>query len=140
MAKQEKIRRLSRVKPVESDSVQAAKKRTNDHGRAIEVLMEAQHYWDNMAYFRYERKRNKDYCYGKQWDDIIVVDGEQITEAEYIRRQGSVPLKNNLIRRLARAKARGLRSRRRLSRRSVSGSSARSRSAKRHRAGSRPRR
>lgn len=102
MAKQEKIRRLSRVKPVESDSVQAAKKRTNDHGRAIEVLMEAQRYWDNMAYFRYERKRNKDYCYGKQWDDIIVVDGEQITEAEYIRRQGSVPLKNNLIRRLAR--------------------------------------
>lgn len=102
MAKKEKIRRLSRVKPAEADSVKSAKRRTNDHGRAIDVLMEAQRYWDNMAYFRYERKRNKDYCYGKQWDDIIVVDGERITEAEYIRRQGSVPLKNNLIRRLVR--------------------------------------
>ena len=102
MAKKEKIRRLSRVKPAETDSVQFAKRRFGDHGRAIDVLMEAQRYWDNMAYFRYERKRNKDYCYGKQWEDIIVVDGEQITEAEYIRRQGSVPLKNNLIRRLVR--------------------------------------
>lgn len=103
MATKEKIRRLSRVKPAETDSVQVAKRRFGDHGRAIDVLMEAQRYWDNMAYFRYERKRNKDYCYGKQWDDIIVVDGEHITEAEYIRRQGSVPLKNNLIRRLVRS-------------------------------------
>ena len=102
MATKERIRRLSKVKPEGADSVQREKSRTNDRGRATDVLLEAQRYWDNMAAFRRERKRNKDYYYGKQWDDIIVVDGERMTEAEYIRRQGSVPLKNNLMRRLGR--------------------------------------
>lgn len=55
-----------------------------------------------MAGFRAERERNKRYTFGKQWDDIIEVDGRRISEAEYIRSQGSVPLKNNLIRRLVR--------------------------------------
>ena len=102
MATKEKIRRLSRVKPAEADSVKSAKRRTNDRGRALDVLMEAQEHWMNMDEFRRERERNKNYCYGKQWEDEIVVDGERMTEAEYIRRQGSVPLKNNLIRRLVR--------------------------------------
>ena len=68
--------------------------------RAYDVLMEAQQYWDNMSKFRIDRERNKRYLYGDQWGDIIEVDGEQMTEEEYIKRQGSVPLKNNLIRRL----------------------------------------
>ena len=68
--------------------------------RAFDVLMEAQQYWDNMSKFRIDRERNKRYTYGDQWGDIIEVDGEQMTEEEYIKRQGSVPLKNNLIRRL----------------------------------------
>ena len=90
------------MKPADADSVARAKKRRSERARAIDVLMEAQRYWDNMEVFRRERRRNKDYYFGKQWGDIIVVDGERMTEAEYIRRQGSVPLKNNLIRRLGR--------------------------------------
>lgn len=52
--------------------------------------------------FRTERRRNKDYAYGRQWNDIIDVDGIKMTEEDYIFSQGSIPLKNNLIRRLVR--------------------------------------
>ena len=40
------------------------------------------------------------YCYGDQWGDYVMVDGKKVREEEYIRSQGSEPLKNNLIRRL----------------------------------------
>lgn len=70
--------------------------------RAFDLLMEAQHYWNNMDTFRKDRERNKRYVYGDQWGDKICVDGEMMTEEEYIRRQNSVPLKNNLMRRLVR--------------------------------------
>lgn len=59
-------------------------------------------YWDNMYGFREQRERNKRYTYGDQWKDYVTVDGVQMTEEEYIKQQGNVPLKNNLIRRLVR--------------------------------------
>lgn len=70
--------------------------------RNTEILLEAQHCWESLSRFRRERERNKRYTYGDQWGDKIKnPDGEgEITEEEYIRNQGSVPLKNNLIRRL----------------------------------------
>ncbi len=55
-----------------------------------------------LARYRKDRERNKRYHYGNQWGDIITVDGRPITEEEWIRSQGSEPLKNNLIRRLVR--------------------------------------
>ena len=67
------------------------------------MLMQAQSFYDNMSSFRRDRERNKRYCYGDQWKDIVPVDGTSMTEEEYIRQQGSVPLKNNLIRRLVKA-------------------------------------
>ena len=56
-----------------------------------------------MEDFRKDRERNKRYTYGFQWDDMICVDGKSMTEEEYIKSQGNVPLKNNLIRRLVRS-------------------------------------
>lgn len=47
--------------------------------------------------FRKDRERNKRYTYGKQWDDMICVNGEAMSEEEYIERQGSVPLKTTLF-------------------------------------------
>lgn len=70
--------------------------------RAFNILMEAQRAWDNMGKFRKERERNKRYTYGRQWDDVISVDGNSMTEEDYIKSQGNVPLKNNIIRRLVR--------------------------------------
>ena len=96
---------MSRIRPVrteaEMDTVAASRRDFGDR-RAFDVLMEAQHYWNQMDSFRHDRERNKRYTYGRQWDDVVCVDGKQMTEEAYIEMQGSVPLKNNLIRRLVR--------------------------------------
>lgn len=101
-----KLLSLSRVKPkqdndTEIDSIKSEKQQANR--RAFKILLEAQHYWNMMDNFRRERERNKRYTYGKQWDDMVTVDGKVMTEEEYIKSQGNVPLKNNLIRRLVRS-------------------------------------
>ena len=80
------------------DTVQHSK--TQGNRRAFDVLAEAQMYWNNMYRFREDRERNKRYNYGDQWKDNIKVDGKTMSEEEYIKSQGNVPLKNNLIRRL----------------------------------------
>lgn len=85
----------------EIDTVVFSQKHFGDR-RAFDVLMEAQHYWNQMDDFRHDRERNKRYTYGFQWDDVICVDGKKMTEEDYIKTQGNVPLKNNLIRRLVR--------------------------------------
>ena len=105
--KRVKLYRMSRIMPRDTtneDIIDSVRKlqQTCGNRRAFDILMEASLYYSNMDDFRRDRQRNKRYCYGKQWDDVIEVDGERITEEEYIKRQGNVPLKNNLIRRLVR--------------------------------------
>ncbi len=103
--KREKLIPMSRITPKtkdeEMDTV-AFHINNFERRRAFDVLMEAQHYWNEMDQFRKDRQRNKRYTYGDQWDDKICVDGKTMTEEEYIKQQGNVPLKNNLIRRLVR--------------------------------------
>ena len=91
---------MSRIrgKNASLDTVQQSKEHGNR--RAFDVLSEAQMYWNNMYRFREDRERNKRYNYGDQWKDNIKVDGKTMSEEEYIKSQGNVPLKNNLIRRL----------------------------------------
>lgn len=94
---------LSKVKLEEADGMDSVKRdKLHNSQRAYDVLAMAQTYWSNMDDFRRERERNKRYTYGDQWDDTITVDGCRMTEGEYIQKQGNVPLKNNLIRRLVR--------------------------------------
>lgn len=97
---------MSRVAPKrdteEMDTVVMSSRQSGDR-RVFDILMEAQHYWNQMEDFRKDSERNKRYTYGFQWDDKICVDGETMTEEEYIKRQGNVPLKNNLIRRLVKS-------------------------------------
>ena len=66
----------------------------------MHILFEAQKCWDNMDKFRRERDRCKRYAYGNQWGDDICVNGKMMSEEDYIKQQGGIPLKNNLIRRL----------------------------------------
>lgn len=102
---QGKLLSMSRIKPTRSDSVDidtvVSSKRYGDR-RAFDILMEAQYYWNQMEDFRRDRERNKRYNFGYQWDDKICVEGKTMTEEEYIKKQGNIPLKNNLIRRLVR--------------------------------------
>ncbi len=99
---------LSRITPdveiseLEMDSVADSIKNFGNR-RAFQVLIEAQHYWNQMDQFRRNRERNKRYAYGDQWGDIVCVDGKQMTEEQYITSQGHIPMKNNLIRRLVRS-------------------------------------
>lgn len=97
---------MSRIAPKrdteEIDTVAMSSRQFGDR-RAFDVLMEAQHYWNQMEDFRKDRERNKRYTYGFQWDDKICVDGKTMTEEEYIKSQGNIPLKNNLIRRLVKS-------------------------------------
>lgn len=82
-----------------TDSVQSAKNRDSST-YTRQILLRAQRCWDSMDAFRKARRRAKNYCYGRQWEDKIDIGGTFMTEAEYIKSQRSVPLSNNLIRRL----------------------------------------
>lgn len=97
---------LSKVKPMESDIDSVRHDQKKNPSRAYDVLLMAQTFWDNMEKFRRDRERNKRYAYGDQWDDYITVEEHgckrRMTEEQFIRSQGNVPLKNNLIRRLIR--------------------------------------
>lgn len=64
--------------------------------------MEAQLHNFGMYRYRRDRLRCKRYNFGDQWGDVICVDGKKMTEEEYIKSQGNIPLKTNLIRRLVR--------------------------------------
>ena len=101
-----KLLPMSRIAPGRNDASEidpvVSAKRYGDR-RAFDILMEAQYYWSQMDDFRKDRERNKRYTYGFQWDDMICVDGKSMSEEEYIKSQGNVPLKNNLIRRLVRS-------------------------------------
>lgn len=86
------------------DSVRYSKLERGDR-RAMDILLEAQKYWDSMSHFRQDRDRNKRYVYGDQWSDMIPV-GEKcgckkfMREEDYIMKQGNIPLKNNHMRRI----------------------------------------
>lgn len=101
-----KLLPMSRITPGRNDAAEidtvVSAKRYGDR-RVFDILMEAQYYWSQMDDFRKDRERNKRYTYGFQWDDMICVDGKSMSEEEYIKSQGNVPLKNNLIRRLVRS-------------------------------------
>lgn len=66
------------------------------------LYQQAKECYDQLSSFRKKRNRCRDFTYGRQWNDIIEVDGRRITEYEYILSEGNVPLKNNLIRRIVR--------------------------------------
>ncbi len=107
--KKEKEKLLSLSKVLDKDELDSVKASFHHdyqpYERAYGILFEAQRYYNNMEHFRKRRERNKRYNYGNQWGDIIEIHSKcggvkRMTEEQYIRLQGSEPLKNNLIRRL----------------------------------------
>lgn len=60
------------------------------------------HNWNSLQTFRNERARCKRYVYGDQWSESITVGGQSLTEDQFIRQQGQIPLKNNILRRILR--------------------------------------
>ena len=73
---------MSAVMPHEGlDSVKASKSMLGEN-RAFEVLWQAQLFWLAMDTFRRDRERNKNYAYGRQWDDIVCVNGKMMRNNE----------------------------------------------------------
>lgn len=67
------------------------------------MLTKISRYRAELQPYRSERLRCKNYTYGNQWKDIVTDEsGRRLTEEQYIREQGSAPLKNNLIRKIIR--------------------------------------
>lgn len=72
--------------------------------RNTDILELAYNAWRSLDKFRREAQRSGMYCYGNQWGDYITTpDGKRQTEEQYIKNQGKIPLKNNLIRALVRS-------------------------------------
>ena len=66
--------------------------------RNLQLLAEAEQCFQSLADFRQRRQRAVDYYRGRQWGDLVTEDGRQMTEDQYLRREGRIPLKQNMIR------------------------------------------
>ncbi len=108
----QRIVRLSNVRPTEWVSTDSLRRHEQSgNGRNMSILMQAQQYWHNLRELREQGDRCLRYYQGRAWSDEIeikvthpsgLVTKETMTEEDYIRSQGKVPLQNNLIRRLGR--------------------------------------
>lgn len=80
---------------------------SKDSKKGYNILLEAQFHYDSGDDFRKEYALNADYLNGNQWNEMVEVhkDGctETMTEEEYIRRQGRVPITNNIFQRISRS-------------------------------------
>lgn len=95
-------KRLITKKQLVDEPIDSLKESVFEGRRNMDILLYAQRSWDALSSFRDTRERCKKYCYGDQWSDMVNVDGKMMTEESYISQQGSIALKNNLIRRLVR--------------------------------------
>lgn len=101
---QKKIPTLSRVMPSSGktfDSVKRRMERQNGRKTDYELLQRCWQAWNNLETVRMTRDRAKRYCYGDQWGDTVRVYKNgyyyDMTEREYLKRKGSVPLSNNVM-------------------------------------------
>lgn len=62
---------------------------------SMEMVQAARTAWDALARYRERRNRARDYYWGDQWSDTIEVNGQQMTEGEYIEEQGRIPWRMN---------------------------------------------
>lgn len=70
--------------------------------RNMNILLQAQLYYQNLEQFRKDGDRCNKFYLGDGWSDTVEVDGKLMREDTYIKLQGKTPLQQNLIRRLGR--------------------------------------
>lgn len=71
-------------------------------GSAYDLLQRCRQYWDNAEDVRERRRRAARFNRGEQWGDLIYdpESDDYLTEEDYIKAQGKVPLKQNKVRQL----------------------------------------
>ena len=87
---------MRKVRSVRSSTKHEAIRR---RGTAYDVLQEFADCWSSLEVARRKMARSVMYAFEDQWGDYVTdpETGSSITEAELIRKQGKVPLKNNMI-------------------------------------------
>jgi len=63
----------------------------------LDLITRCNQAWENKDDIRKTRERIKSYVYDDQWGDIIRYRRGEITEREYIKMKGNVPLQNNIM-------------------------------------------
>ena len=68
--------------------------------RSLDVLKRAEYAWQSLSTVRKKAARAQMYGFEDQWGDVVKDpdSGKSMTEGEYIKKQGKMPLKNNVIR------------------------------------------
>lgn len=81
------------------DSVRARKQKLGIDRDSMDLtlLQKCETLWNNLSEFREKRARAMRFCYGDQWSDYIEINGEYMTQRDYITRQGNVALQSNQI-------------------------------------------
>lgn len=73
----------------------------NEGSAYLEIAHKA---WGRNAFIRKARERNKNFTYGRQWDDLVRdSDGAIVSEFEKNTHDGKTPSTNNLIRQLVKS-------------------------------------
>ena len=71
---------------------------------AHRILHAAYRTWMNGASLRASRSRNKDFTYGRQWNDLTTdIDGNTITEYRKLKESGKEPITNNMMRQMVKS-------------------------------------
>ena len=91
------IRKRKTNSTPKNDTIAFYKEETQGCDKALLLLAQAQTCWQNLHYARERRERAMRMVYGDQWSDIITVNGEKMTQREYITRQGNVALQSNQL-------------------------------------------
>ena len=74
------------------------RKRTVSCGkRDYNLLARCNQLWENKRKLREVRERTNNYTFGDQWGDVIYYKCGYITEREYLKKKGNVPLTNNIM-------------------------------------------
>lgn len=94
LKRRKRIKKKSQILPPDNSFERSEKNQ--------ELLRRASDYYDSLKDFRERAMRAFRYYRGKQWDDLIKnPDGYgMIKEEDYIKNQGRVPLKQNIIRQM----------------------------------------
>ena len=91
------------IKPEPTEKKKRTKDVFDETDEGIKLLQKANEYWDALYSFREERMRTRRYREGNQWEDEVIDPdtNEYVTEDELLKRNGKVPLKQNIIGQLA---------------------------------------
>ena len=86
-------------KRVKATSARRKPVKETGHNQAIDFLLECAACWNALDEARHKLRRSLMYSYGDQWGDYVKDpdSGRWMTEGDLIKKNGKVPLKNNMI-------------------------------------------